>query len=146
MLFPTRHKAKIASNLSYPVGAELISSELGDIPQAQEVEIGFSNKLEWLSLRGKPYQIFAVTYIGPKSSYRGAGWSIDVRPVPRILKAKVRDGLLRECFPNIRSWLEKHGRLDARYGRHSLSVILDESGEQLLRLEEYHDAGETLSN
>ncbi len=41
MLFPTTHKSKISSKLSYPVGAELISAELASVPQAATFGINF---------------------------------------------------------------------------------------------------------
>ena len=144
MLFPTRLKVKISSKLSYPVGAELISSELGSVPQAPSLDISFHDKYEWVKTRGKPYRIFTVSYSGTRTY--SPGWSIVVRPVSRILRHKVREALTNEYFPRIRHWLEQHSGLDSRYGSHSLSLVLDETGETLLKLEEHHDSGEAFSN
>jgi hypothetical protein len=145
MLLPTRLKVKISSKLSYPVGAELISSELGSVPQAPNLGISFHNKYEWVTTRGNPYRIFTVSYSGTRSTY-SPGWAIEVRPVPRALKHTVKESLKCEFFPRIRQWLQKYADLDSRYGGHSLSVVMDERGETLLRLEEHHSPGEAFSN
>jgi hypothetical protein len=58
----------------------------------------------------------------------------------------LKEALVTEFFPPIRQWLEKHADLNSRYGAHSLSVVLDERGEVLLKLEDYHAPGEALSN
>ena len=144
MIFPTRFKGKISADLSYPVGAELISSELANMPQAGHIDITFRRKYQRLKTRGEPYPIFAVSYVGARADR--SAWGIEVGPVSRILKPKVREALTHECFPIIRRWLGKYAGVDSRYGTHSLSVILDETGETFLKLEEYHSPGEAFSN
>lgn len=58
MLFPTRHKSKISSKLSYAAGAELISAELANVPQAPSFDITFySGHNYFLENRGDPYPI-----------------------------------------------------------------------------------------
>jgi hypothetical protein len=136
MLFPTKLRVKISSRLSYPVGAELISSELADVPQAQSLEVRFHGKYERMETRGQPYSIFTVSYAGTQS-YQ-PGWSIEVRPVPRALKHTVKETLSSEFFPRIRKWLEDRADLDSRHGFDALSVVLDENGETLLKLNEWH--------
>jgi hypothetical protein len=146
MPFPTRLKVRISSKLSYPVGAELISAELEHVPQAESLEIRFFSKYETTETRGKAYSIFTVSYVGTRSPHFQKGWAIEVRPVPRALKHTVKEALKREFFPRIRQWLQKYADLDSRYGGHSLSVVMDERGETLLKLEEHHTSGEALSN
>jgi hypothetical protein len=136
MLFPTKLKVKISSRLSYPVGAELISSELAHVPQAQILEIRFHGKYERMETRGKPYSVFTVSYAGTQS-YQ-PGWSIVVRPVPRALKHAVKEALTSEFFPRVRRWLEDRADLNSRHGFDALSVVLDENGETLLNLNEWH--------
>jgi hypothetical protein len=135
MLFPTKLKVKISSRLSYPVGAELISSELAQVPQAQILEIRFHGKYERMETRGKPYSILMVSYAGAQS-YQ-PGWSIEVRPVPRALKHAVKEALISEFFPRIRRWLEDRADLNSRHGFDAMSVVLDENGETLLKLDEW---------
>ncbi len=135
MLFPTRgRKSRISSKLSYPVGAQEVSTALAGAPQAESIEISFHSKYETMETRGKPYSIFTISYDAASSSWAlNPGWSITVRPVPRALKHTVKEALINEFFPRIRQWLEKNG--DLTYGFLSLSVILDESSETLLKLE-----------
>ena len=143
MVFPTKLRVRVSARLSYPVGAELISSAFAKVPQAQGFEIRFHAKNERMEDRGQPYSIFTVSYAGTQS-YE-PGWSIVVRPVPRALKHKIKESLIRDCFPRIRQWLEKHADLNSRHGFHSLSVVLDEKDEALLKLREHHSA-DALSN
>jgi len=140
MTFPTRVKAKISSKLSYPLGAELISSELAGVPQARILEINFHAKYERMETRGMPYSILKFSYSGPAGSYhpRSIPWSIEVRPVPRALKHTVKESIVRDFFPRIRQWLEKHAGLTSTHGSHSLSVVFDGNCETLLKLQEFH--------
>ncbi len=145
MLFPTRHKSKISSKLSYPIGAELISSELAPVPQAQSFDIRFHDKYEWMETRGEPYPILTVHHNGT-ADFFDAGWHIAVEPIPRVLKHEIAAALKSEFFTLIRQWLQKDATLNARHGQHEVRVIFDERGETMLRLEEYHRPGEALSN
>ena len=133
MLFPTFRKSKISSKLSYPVGAELISSELATVPQAQSFDIWFRDKHERLKTRGKPYDILEVSYGGPRG-YR-PGWHIVVEPVPRALKHTIRTALKSEFFPRIRTWLQELGTPNTTYGGAGIRVVFDEKSEIILRLE-----------
>jgi len=145
MLFPTRHRSKISSKLSYPVGAELISAQLATVPQARTFDISFSSAQNYfLKNRGDPYAIFSVWFAGTKE-YE-PGWHVRVQPVPRVLKHTVAAALKAEFFPQIRKWLVKYAPLDARHGAHIIRVIFDEKSETMLKLEEHHPCGEALSN
>ncbi len=134
MLFPTRTKSKISGRLSYPLGAELISSELADVPQAKSAEIRFESKNDRTETRGAPYEVLGVSFLGP--AHDGPYWSIVVRPVPRVLKHMVKEALTGEFLPLVRQWLEKNAYLNDRSGACSASVIFDESRETL-RWEEF---------
>jgi hypothetical protein len=146
MPFPTRLKVKISSKFSYPVGAELISYELAGVPQAESLEISFFSKYERIETRGEPYDIFTVSYNGPRSAHFNSGWNITVRPVPRALKPSVKEAMTGEFFPRIRQWLDKHAGLDSKYGGRSLAIVLDEKSEPPLSLREWHTPGEALSS
>jgi len=99
---------------------------------------------ERMETRGAPYAIFTVSYAGTQS-YQ-PGWSIEVRPVARALKHRVKETLTTECFPRIRQWLQKHVDVESRHGYDAPSVVLDERDETLLKIEERHAPGEALSN
>lgn len=134
-LFPTRLRVRISSKLSYPCGAEQISSQLEGAPQAGEFEIYFFNRYERMETRGEPYSIFNVAYSPTGFSQ---GWTIEVRPVPRLLKHAIKEALINEAFPRIRDWLKRHGEITSKHAWHSFSVIFDEKAESSLRFEEEH--------
>jgi len=92
-----------------------------------------------METRGAPYAIFTVSYAGTQS-YQ-PGWSIEVRPVARALKHRVKATLTIDCFPRIRQWLQKHVDVESRHGYHALPVVLDERDETLLKIEERHPPG-----
>ena len=136
MLFPTKLRVRISSKLSYPLGAQLISSELASVPQAPSFEIRFFSKYERMETRGQPYQIFTVSYAASDPYF--PGWNIIVCPVPRAMRHLVQQTLVRECFPRIREWLEKYASLQSGHRSHCIHVVFDERGEPLLKLEESH--------
>ena len=141
MPFPTRLKCKISSKLAYPVGAELISSELSDVPQAQNLEVRFYSKYEPMETRGEPYEFLSVSY-HPWENY-DSGWRVEVRPVPRGLKHLVKEALTTEFFPRIRRWLKKRAGLNSRYGYYACGVIFDEKHEPLLKWRQNDAPAET---
>jgi hypothetical protein len=131
MPFPTRLKCKISGKLSYPVGAELISAQLADVPQAASFEISFFSKYERMKTRGEPYEILTVSYT--PWEVHDSGWRIEVRPVPRELKHMVALALTTEFFPRIRQWLKAHTDPDGRYRWDSCGVIFDERHEPMFK-------------
>ncbi|NIJ50511.1 hypothetical protein [Rhizomicrobium electricum] len=54
MLFPTAGKAKIGKNFSWPIGAEVISSALADVPQAAFIRIEFHEPEQHYSPETRP--------------------------------------------------------------------------------------------
>jgi len=134
-LFPTKgRKSKISRKLSYPIGAQLISSELSDVPQAQELSVSFRAKYERMAERGEPYEIVTVSYQG--NAGFDEGWHIKVRPVPRALKHQIQEALVTDFLPSIRQWLNKHADLGNPHEYRSLAVVFDETDETPLALKE----------
>lgn len=122
MLFPTSFKAKISKQLSFPVGAELISSGLSDVPQAHSLKIDFVGYYNTM-LVDKPFEILSVSY-SPSAPFEG--WRVSVSPVPRESKHIVRETLRAEFFPRIRQWLIARADLSGGYGGDSCGVIFDQ--------------------
>ncbi|GAA0582963.1 hypothetical protein GCM10008942_34840 [Rhizomicrobium electricum] len=54
VLFPTAGKAKIGKNFSWPIGAEVISSALADVPQAAFIRIEFHEPEQHYSPETRP--------------------------------------------------------------------------------------------
>ena len=94
MLFPTRLKCKISSKLAYPVGAELISSELQGVPQAQSLEIHFYSKYERMETQISPTQSLRSHMREPHSYAAGLEMTQVIRST--CLKHKVKEALTRE--------------------------------------------------
>lgn len=132
MLFPTLRKARISSRLSYPIGAQAISNELADVPQAQSLDICFRDKYETLKTRGASYTIFEVSYSGTR--WYQPGWHIVVQPVPKEMRHVVNQALKTEFFPAIRMWLKGHELPADEWAVHGIRVIFDEKSETALRL------------
>ena len=131
VVFPTRFKkAKISSRLSWPVGAELISAELVDVPQAANFEIAFSSKYETMETRGEPYEILTVGYTS--FGIHDSDWKIRVGPVSRECKHSAREALKAEFFPRIRQWLEARADWDNKQVG-SCGVIFDEKHDPMLK-------------
>jgi len=96
MLVPTRHKSKISSKLSYPVGAELISAELAAVPLADSFNINFSASQNYfLENRSDAYPILSVLYGGAVEPFEPGG-HIRVQPVRRAFKHSVATALKSE--------------------------------------------------
>jgi hypothetical protein len=142
VLFPTRVKGRISGKLSYPVGAELISAELSEVPQAKNIQISFFNKYERIEDRGRPYSLFHVSYSGEKDY--DPGWKITVHPVPRDKKRAVREMMRAQVFPQLRNWLVKYAAAYSRHGYHSFSAIFDEDA-MTLRVEERNTPDDVVS-
>ncbi len=117
--------------MSYPAGAELISRELADVPQAAALEIRFHSKYERMETGGEPYEIFQVSY-SPDESYDPC-WRIEVRPVPRELRHQVKEALVADCFPRIRQRLLARAGPNNRCSADGCGVVFDETHEPILK-------------
>jgi len=123
-MIPTRYKAKISRDLSYPIGAEAIAAALADAPRADVLSLAFSAHAVWpasefrrlLGARS-PYRVLTAGYqparkpgIGASNhmieggSYREK-WELWVYPVLREFR-HLANGLLRdEGLPAVAAWL-----------------------------------------
>src|SRR5512141_3066597 len=122
LLIPTLSKAKIASKISYPVGAEQVSSALASSSQFHELRLHFYSMFDH-GLRRGHYEVLRVEYLNnarpakewPITSlynrppqYR---WEIVVQPVPRLLRHTVRQYVIESALPRIAQWLDERAGL-----------------------------------
>jgi hypothetical protein len=141
VLIPTSFKSKLPHTLSYPVGAEVISFALKDVPQFEEFTLNF-----WFWSQVRPdversYRVFEISYSrGAKSIYSGKHdiesrrlepkWKITVRPVSRnrrhLIKTKIED----EALPLAKAWLLENADRD-EIGSLTLSFSFDVETELL---------------
>jgi hypothetical protein len=150
LLVPTLSKAKIASKLSYPIGAEQVSSSLASSAQFNELGLHFYFMFDH-DLRRGHYEFLRVEYLNnatPASQwpitslYKRAPqkrWEVVVQPVPRLLRHAIRCYIIKSALPRIAQWLAERKGLRQR-GNDILAFFYDENTEefvcrQLTRLE-----------
>ena len=151
IVFPTRYKSKLPQTLSYPVGAELISSALQDVPQSNLLDIGFywGNRAGGLQRQAEAYKFFLVQYKYTRPSHSSSNhmikngwykpkWGITVyaalRPVRHIVKKLMKD----EGFPKVHAWLNVRGQITEEETIQTIAVLFDETDERLLFEEHTH--------
>ena len=141
VLIPTRFKSKIPHTLSYPIGAEAISSALKDVPQFADLALQF---WLWKFLhpdRTHVYTVLVLSYArAPQSLTSGEHdlkygrleprWTIMVRPVPRKRRYLIKTKLEEEALPFARRWLMETGIRD-EIGGLTLTFSFDEETEML---------------
>src|SRR5262249_36554272 len=81
-LIPTKYRSLISKELSYPVGAEIVSAALTGVPQFDVLRLSFYNDATPANLRrhiarGAEVQVFRANY----RNYRGTEeWDLSVYP------------------------------------------------------------------
>jgi hypothetical protein len=141
-MIPTRLRLPIGKNLSYPVGAEFVSAQLSDVPQFSSLSISFHPFYGATPPIRLPTQAYlpavAALYCnlpaGISASndfiargYHDETWELDVYPVPRPAKARIRSALASAGFPRLRQWLATERSPTWRIGRHRLTLLVDPS-------------------
>lgn len=146
-LFPTNHKSRIGSYLSWPTGAMALSEALASVPQSQWLSVDFwehhpkHHQGNW----PKRYVILEVEYRRRRDKYvtdaqAEPHWALSVSPVPREQRAKVKTVLESTGFQRVAGWLRSHESLHGREGRVTLALIWNSDTEVL----EYEDAGKAV--
>jgi hypothetical protein len=128
-MIPTRHKTKIASTHSYPLGANAISDALIGVPQRELLKINFGFWKGFAKDRvvGAPYRVLSAWYSGSTFTFWSlAGWTIEVDAVPRPLKHVIQGKLIADALPKIREWLISNDHSSEREGGHYLTFYFDE--------------------
>jgi hypothetical protein len=107
MLVPTLYKKRLSKQLSYPIGAELLSEHLTGVPQFSAFTICFSDvvsawksKFQRILAEGADYEIVAARLWEPYMIY--------VYPVRRQLKHAAQQALLSHGLPALRDSMLKH--------------------------------------
>jgi hypothetical protein len=134
-MIPTSRKSKLPTSLSYPVGAELVSEALANVPQASKLHLSFGLFRPLLSKRGrmKPYPVLRADYSGPVMP-PSLHWGLKVWSVPSEARHEIKESLVGEGLARVRRWLEVRARLSQT--RQSLTVMYDEAQKHLTYNEE----------
>ena len=155
-IIPTLSKSKISRLLSYPIGAELLSQALRQIPQFQFLKLHFyaamGNGLQDCRLGGKTiYEFLRVEYLNSSAvaekypirplysrppQYR---WEIIILPVPRVHRHAVNRHIVEVVLPKVERWLCKRAS-QISVGSEVLSFFYDPeedavSTEEVSRME-----------
>jgi hypothetical protein len=148
-LFPTRHKAKIGSYLSWPTGAQCISRALAATVQANWIELSFHT--HWPAYpRGRwptRFMVINVAYSRQRNMHvtghaAEPAWAIYIYPVPRELRATIRSALDTVGFLQISVWLKAHEQLHGREGRVAFSLFWNADANAL----ETEESGKAVPN
>jgi hypothetical protein len=139
VIIPTRTKAKVSHELSFPIGAERISMALASVMQLPQLVLHFRSD-RWNQVRFGHYPFLSVTYSGKEwtnNPVDSSGiplfnrWEIEVNPVPRILRHRIQQYILDSALPQIRQWLDQRADL-AHEGSDTLDFFFDEEKEEFV--------------
>lgn len=113
--------------MAYPLGFELLREHFGDLPQWQDVWLGFypettvfASEFRHILSSGDPYCILSVKH---HINYIALGWQISVYPVFRELKSVARAALIQSAFTPLHDFMAK-ARVHRHY-RNKAETIFD---------------------
>jgi hypothetical protein len=141
-MIPTRFKSKLPKTLSWPLGAEAISTALADAPHAADLSLSFVDSPVWpastfqrLLRESLPYAILVAEYRPAlRPGYSGAAshiergwyeanWELRVNPVPRGLRAAAGAVLREQGLPAVAEWLRSSGRAGWESRHHRIELV-----------------------
>jgi|GEM_PF-2650848 hypothetical protein len=158
-IIKTKYKDRLPKGLSYPIGAELLSQQLSEVPQFNAFELSFffrcgklykvlnSQSIEFLTLAFKRSEkSISNTNKRKDSEWVKPHWNIYVSPVPSTIQKKVRKSCLELGFPIIKDWLIKDRPDNWYYGYKFIELTYDIVNETLIVIPEslskkYNSAG-----
>ena len=107
-MIPTRSKTKIPQGWSYPVGAEIVSKALEDIPQYENIYLRFLwlNPSSHLARKDKSrLHILGIRYTNPQHTANEENWYVDISAVPSQMRVVIQDQLVNQVLSYARSWM-----------------------------------------
>lgn len=127
VLIPTSFKSKLPQALSYPIGAEVLSSAFADVPQFSMFKLNFWFFGQVRPDREKNYVVLEIAYRktgracfwGKDAVEKGLldrKWTITVRPVPRNRRHPIKTKLHSDVLPLARRWLIENAHHDEEGG------------------------------
>ena len=110
-VIPTKYKSSISSRLSWPLEAAELTKQFAGVPQLKELRLSFSprhgeNQQTKLS---EVFNIIEIQYRTPLLE-NDTNWEIRINPVPRNVRAKIREAFVSHGFKNIVEWLIQHAK------------------------------------
>lgn len=114
-IIPTKYKLSIGSYLSWPLGAKELTKAFSGIPQLKELQLAF-----WESYpkfpKGKwpaSFRVIEAKY-SPISAWNNIHWLLTIHPVPRMMRAEVRNSLSDSGLKEIADWFIAHVNFSGR--------------------------------
>ncbi|MDO9214537.1 MAG: hypothetical protein Q7U23_11975 [Methylococcales bacterium] len=111
-MIKTTDKEKLPKGCSYPIGAEIISAGLSEVPQYEDLQIIFRMKDEsHISLYNRKIKEAGdIIVLDVYSSYgRFRTWRMTVRTVPSAFKKDASEKIISQILPVLRERLLKAG-------------------------------------
>jgi hypothetical protein len=117
-IIPTRYKTQIGYLLSWPVGAMELTKAILNVPQIKELELIFGQHYP-TPHQGKwpvSFSVLEVRYAHPRIqlSVPNSDWDFYIYPVPRNMRAEIREALTLRGFKLIADWLLNHAGFSGR--------------------------------
>ncbi len=143
-VIPTRYKARLFGNLSYPVGAEILSEGLQEVPQISGLSLSFTlPSLLHPTEMNSPYRILVAEYnshpvvLSSNKKFMEDGWydenwGLTVFAVKRQVKPLVKKFLVHDGLPRVKKWLMAERTPVWKYGRKTCCVLFDEKKESIV--------------
>jgi hypothetical protein len=114
-MIKTTSKDKLPKGYSYPIGAEIISAGLFEVPQYEDLRIGFWMKDEFCASRynqkikeAGDIIVLKVWYFS-RSRYSNY-WTIIISSVPSAFKKDASEKIVSQILPVLREQLLKAGK------------------------------------
>src|SRR5208282_6089188 len=139
IIIPTRSRAKVSHELSFPIGAERISTALASATQLPQLVLDFRSD-RFNQVRFGHYPFLSIRYSSGEPQYNSIStsgiplfnkWEIVVRPVPRIFRHRIQQYILDSALPQIKQWLDQRFNL-AQEGSDTLGFFFNEEKEEFV--------------
>lgn len=143
-VIPTRYKARLFGNLSYPVGAEILSEGLQEVPQITGLRVTFTlPPLLDPTETNSPYRILSAEYCFQpvelssskkfiEDGWYDEDWGLTVFAVRRQVKSLVKNLLVQDGLPRVKKWLMAERTPVWKYGRKTCCILFDEKNESIV--------------
>jgi hypothetical protein len=143
----TTYQEKVPSHLSYPLGLELLATELGQIPQADELSVCFhahsgrATEIEHKRQNGEYYPAMEARFNHYRIPYSeckdmkelyGPKWTITVYAVSRKNRTIARTLLCKQAIPAVAIWLRSPRSETWLEGRKQITVYFNEKDQAVI--------------
>jgi hypothetical protein len=148
MAMMTRYRENLPGHLSYPVGLGLLTTELGQVPQADELSVSFhmhasrATEIEHKRRNGEYYPVLVASFHHSRLGYSESSemreqglydptWNIVVYAVSRGNRAVARRLLCEQGIPAIAEWLRTPRSSTWLNGRKKITICFNENDQSV---------------